>query len=127
MDKLEAVMSCLPALPEDADADQIPTEWLDQLAVIYDWIRRGRLRELNGDRRKEWRGDGLHFVSYEWGKLDALTPEWMLEWLHGEGWLFSPKTVQDRAMSDALDEYADRLLRARERERAHPSAPDGEG
>lgn len=119
-DLLEQVVGCLPPLPENT-IDRIDKDWLDQLTTIYEYSRKGRLRELDGHRPKEWRGDGLHELSYMWGKLDAMTPDW-LDQVFSEAVTmehpFSPKSVKDRALMYATDEYTERLLRARAQPRA---------
>lgn len=124
MDKLERVMSVVPPLPEGM-VDDLPKEWLDLLARIYEWHRKSRLRELNGGIVKPWRGDGLHEPSYLWGRLDAMTPEGLVDALATHATVehpFSPQSVRIAAIADATDEYADRLTR----ERAPARAPSGE-
>lgn len=88
--------------------------WLARLQDAYVYARKQKLRELNGDRRSEWSGDGLHTWSHIWGGLDALCPRWLLAEMADAPELLaiSPKQLRDAAEADALDEFVARIRHA---------------
>lgn len=116
------------------DADDYPATiaWFSLLEGIYAYEKQGRLRELNGDRPKEWSGDGLHIRSHLWGQLDATRPVWLSDAMAEAPELLaiSPSQLRTAAYADATDEFVARLLSyehppevaMRSRARAQPRA-----
>lgn len=94
--------------------------WLTQLRSLYEYAKKGRLQELNGGRPRDWNGEGLHVWSHMWGRLDAMTPDWLNDLMSDDPiqLAISPQRLRDAAETDAYDEFVDRLTR----ERAHPGA-----
>lgn len=102
------------------NGDELIEAWIDALRVVYEQIRRDRLRELNGDRVKAWRTDGLHSTSYLWGLADARCPDWLLDAMSEAPGLLAidPPALRTAAETDAYDEFVSRV-------RASASASDG--
>jgi len=85
--------------------------WIERLTGLYEYAKKGVLRTLNGDRPKEWNGEGLHVWSHLWGGLDASTPAWLLDAMSEAPDLLaiSPKQLANVAYADAVDEFRERL------------------
>jgi hypothetical protein len=85
--------------------------WIERLIGLYEYAKKGYLRQLNGDRPKEWNGEGLHVWSHLWGQLDATAPAWLSDGMAEAPDLLriGPKQLSNVAYADAVDEFRERL------------------
>jgi hypothetical protein len=96
--------------PQDRDVAEFDA-WLEEVHAAYEFARHQRLRELNGDRVRGWRKDGLHAWSYFWGRIDVLFPAWLHEATVEAPALLAitPPALLDAAEADAYDEFVSRI------------------